>query len=109
MKRLHSVFVITQLALLSLVALAAVRAQAQSPTTPGRPKILLRATVRPGEVLRYELEAAGSFLPIADASGAILSPPRGPCDYALAAIVTLRALAPDRDGNIPVEAVYSRT
>jgi len=79
----------------------------------GRPKaqrkILLQADVKPGQVLRYELEAAGSFLPIADASGAILTPARGPCDYALAAIVTLRPQAADKDGNTPVEARYSET
>ena len=86
---------------------AEVRAQAQSPTT--QQKNLLRADLRPGEVLRYELEAAGSFLPVADASGAILAPPRGPCDYALAAIVTLRPQEPDKDGNTPVEARYSET
>jgi hypothetical protein len=106
MKRLHSIFAIG-LSLLFLTGPAVVRMQAQAPPRP--PKLLLRATVKPGEVLRYELEAAGSFLPIADASGAILSPPRGPCDYALAAIVTLRAQAPDKDGNIPVEATYSHT
>ena len=77
--------------------------------TSARNKIVLHADFKPGEVLRYELEAAASFLPIADASGAILTPPRGPCDYALAAIVTLRPQAPDRDGNIPVEATYSET
>src|SRR5881227_2146630 len=70
-------------------------------------KILLQAEVSPGQVLRYEIEAAASFLPIADASGAVLSPPRGPCDYALAAIVTLRPQAADKDGNTPVEARYS--
>ncbi len=72
-------------------------------------KLLLQAEVKPGEVLRYELEAAGSFQPIADASGAILTPPRGPCDYALAAIVTLEPQSPDKDGNIPVQATYSKT
>jgi hypothetical protein len=109
MKRLHSIFVITGVALLFFAAPAAVRAQAQSPKTPGRHKLFLRATLKPGEMLRYELEAAGLFLPIADASGAILSPPRGPCDYALAAIVTLHPQAPDKDGNIPVKAMYSQT
>src|SRR6202795_1989522 len=109
MKRLAPIFVVTGVALLFSAAPAAARPQAQSTATPARHKLLLRATVKPGEILRYELEAAGSFLPIADASGAILSPPRGPCDYALAAIVTLRAQAPDKDGNIPVEAAYSHT
>jgi hypothetical protein len=70
-------------------------------------KILLQADLKPGQVLRYELEAAGSFLPVADLSGAILTPPRGPCDYALAAIVTLRPQATNKDGNTPVEAAYS--
>jgi hypothetical protein len=107
--RQRPILVITGMALLFWAGPAALRMPAQASGTTARHKLLLRAAVKPGEVLRYELEAAGSFLPIADASGAILSPPRGPCDYALAAIVTLRALAPDRDGNIPVEAVYSRT
>ena len=70
-------------------------------------KIVLKAELQPKQVLRYELEAAGSFLPVADASGAILSPPRGPCDYMLSAIVTLRPQAADKDGNTPVEATYS--
>src|SRR3984893_19492914 len=109
MKRLASISVRTGVALLFSAGPAAARPQAPSTATPARHKLLLRATVKPGEILRYELEAAGSFLPVEDASGAILSPPRGPCDYALAAIVTLRAQDPDRDGNIPVEAVYSRT
>jgi hypothetical protein len=110
MKR-FSIFVITGTALLLffLAGPAAVCTQAQASAMQGRQKLLLRATVKPGEVLRYELEAAGSFLPIADSSGAILSPPRGPCDYALAAIVTLRPQAPDKDGNTPVEATYSQT
>src|SRR5580704_7243530 len=81
----------------------------QSKAAPAPRKILLRADLKPGEVLRYELEAAASFLPIADASGANLFPARGPCDYALAAIVTLRPQAPDKDGNTPVEAQYSET
>ncbi len=70
-------------------------------------KLLLRADMKPGETVRYELEAAGSFVPVRDASGAILSPPRGPCDYAMRAIVTLRAQPLDKDGNVPVEAQYS--
>ena len=89
MKRLHSTFVFTGVVLLFCAGPSAVRLQAQLPATPERQKILLSANLKPGDVLRYELEAAGSFLPIADASGAILSPPRGPCDYALAASVTL--------------------
>jgi hypothetical protein len=110
MRRLHFIFTIAGPALLFLFCAgpATVRMQAQSAATPAAHTVLLRANVKPGEVLRYELEAAGSFLPIADASGAILSPPRGPCDYALAAIVTLRAQAPDKDGNIPVAAAYSQ-
>src|SRR6202795_2430148 len=109
MKRLAPIFVVTGVALLFSAAPAAARPQAQSTATPARHKLLLRATVKPGEILRYELEAAGSFLPISDASGAILTPARGPCDYALAAIVTLRPLGPDKDGNILVEARYSET
>src|SRR5579864_383287 len=76
---------------------------------PAQHKILLQAELKPGMVLRYELEAAASFVPVADASGAILTPPRGPCDYALSAIVTLRPQAADKDGNTPVEARYSET
>jgi hypothetical protein len=106
MRRLHSIFV-TGLALWSCAGTAVVRMRAQSPA--GEHKLLLRADLKPGEVLRYELEAAGSFLPITDASGAILTPARGPCDYALAAVVTLRPQAPDKDGNTPVEARYSET
>ncbi len=106
MRRLYSIFV-TGLALLfcSGPAVVGVHAQARA----SEHKVLLRADFKAGEVLRYELEAAGSFLPIADASGAILSPPRGPCDYALASIVTLHPQAPDKDGNTPVEARYSET
>ncbi|HEY6372647.1 MAG TPA: hypothetical protein VIX37_18860 [Candidatus Sulfotelmatobacter sp.] len=106
MRRLHSI-VVTGLALLFCVGGTALRVHAQSQAA--RHKLLLEAEVKPGEVLRYELEAAGSFLPVADASGAILAPARGPCDYAMAAIVTLRPRAPDKDGNIPVEARYSET
>src|SRR5438105_8712386 len=85
MRRLHSIFVNVSLALLLCAGAAVVHAQSRT----GQRKVVLRAELKPREVLRYELEAAGSFLPIADASGAILTPPRGPCDYALAAIVTL--------------------
>src|SRR5579864_6455198 len=89
-----------------LLLFAAVCTYAQ--TKPGE-KILLQAEVKPGDVLRYELEAAGSFLPITDSSGAILTPPRGPCVYSLAAIVTLRPQPTDKDGNNPVEARYGET
>jgi hypothetical protein len=95
------------MALLFCAGPGGVRMHGQSRT--GQHKLLLRADVKAGEVLRYELEAAGSFLPIADASGAILAPARGPCDYALAAMVTLRPQAPDKDRNTPVEARYSET
>lgn len=93
--------------MLFCAGLATVRSHAQGASAPR--KILLHADFKAGEVLRYELEAGASFLPIADASGAILTPPRGPCDYSLAAIVTLRPQALDKDGNIPVEATYSET
>ncbi len=83
--------------------------EAQSRPVSAPHRILLQAEVKPGEVLRYELEAGASFLPIADASGAILTPARGPCDYAMSAIVTLRPQAADKDGNTPVEARYSET
>ena len=92
------------LTLLLFLGSASVRAQSHD-----KHKILLEADLKPGEVLRYELDAAGSFLPIADASGAILTPARGPCDYSLTAIVTLRPQSPDKDGNTPVEARYSET
>lgn len=101
MKRLLS-----SVALGCLLSIGGVSAHGQS--RPPR-KLLLQAEVKPGQVLRYEVEAAASFLPIADASGAILTPPRGPCEYALAAIVTLRPQPPDKDGNTPVEARYSET
>jgi len=107
-RRFLSLFT-TALVLLWMAGPAEPLVRAQSSGTPKTRRLLLHATVKPGEVLRYELEAAGAFLPIADASGAILSPARGPCDYALAAIVTLRPQAPDKDGNIPVQAQYSQT
>lgn len=94
--------IVASLALLLMLAKSTAYAQDTN-------KLLLHADFKPGEVLRYEVEAAASFLPIADASGAILTPPRGPCDYALTAIVTLRAASPDKDGNIPVEARYTDT
>jgi hypothetical protein len=113
MPRLHSIFA-TGLALsfaglfcAGLFCAGPTVAHAQSKTS--QHKLLLQADLKPGEVLRYELEAAGSFLPIADASGANLFPARGPCDYAMAAIVTLRPQPADKDGNIPVEATYSDT
>src|SRR5882757_9813688 len=80
---------------------------AQPAALSAQRKVLLHADLQPGQVLRYELEAGASFLPIADSSGANLFPPRGPCDYSLSAIVTLRPQAADKDGNIPVEARYS--
>jgi hypothetical protein len=94
-------------AVAALALLTAVRVGAQSRSASAEHKILLQAELKPGEVLRYELEAAGSFIPTADASGAILSPPRGPCDYLLSTIVTLTPLAADKDDNTPVEASYS--
>ncbi len=105
MNRAKTIFVL--LAAIALSSSAHLHAQANARASS--PRIVLRAEMKPGEVLRYEVEAAASFLPIADASGAILSPPRGPCDYALAAIVTLRPQAADKDGNTPVEARYSET
>ena len=109
MNRELSIFAIAGLALTLSVGPAALPLETQSHAAPAPHKLVLEADVKPGEVLRYELEAAGSFLPIADASGAILTPARGPCDYALAAIVTLRPQAADKDGNFPVEARYSET
>jgi len=105
MKRLLNIFGSASFAaLLCMAPAVSVRGQSRD---SGKQKMLLHADLKAGQVLRYELEAAGSFVPIADASGAILTPPRGPCDYALAAIVTLRPQAPDKDGNTPVEARYS--
>lgn len=106
MKRALTIFADASLAL-SVCFGVAVPLPARSHAAPVPHKILLHADLRPGEVLRYELEAGASFLPTADASGANLFPPRGLCDYSLAAIVTLRPQAPDKDGNIPVEARYS--
>ena len=103
-KRHHTIVGTATLMLLFCVAPAGMQAQSRA-----QHKVLLEADLKSGEVLRYEVEAAGSFLPIADASGAILTPTRGPCDYSLSAIVTLRPLAADKDGNIPVEARYSET
>src|ERR1700683_3862456 len=92
MKKVASILGAGGLALL-ICGMGFVPANAQSqPTTQNR--ILLHADWNPGEVVRYELEAAGSFLPITDSSGAILTPSRGPCDYALAVIVALRPQAP---------------
>src|SRR5579863_391365 len=105
MKRHVIIFGTASLAL--LFCARPIRLHAQSRPAPH--KILLEAVLKPGEVLRYELEAAGSFQPIADHSGAILTPARGPCDYALAAIVTLEPQNPDKDGNTPVKAAYSQT
>jgi hypothetical protein len=82
---------------------------AQARTQSGSRPVELRAELKPGEVLRYELEASASFLPQADIRGAGVKQPWGPCDYSLAAIVTLRPRALDKDGNTPVEATYSET
>jgi hypothetical protein len=85
------------------------RLGAQARTQSGSRPVELRAELKPGEVLRYELEASASFLPQADIRGAGVKQPWGPCDYSLAAIVTLRPRAVDKDGNTPVEATYSET
>ena len=71
--------------------------------------LTLRTELRPGDVLRYELEGSVSFLPQADAQDAAITPAHGPCDYSLAAIVTLRPQSADKDGNTPVQASYSDT
>lgn len=104
MKRHCIVHGIALLALWS--AAGCIRLHAQ---TNAAHKVLLEAELKPGQTLRYEIEAAGSFLPISDAVGAMLNPRRGPCDYAFASIVTLRPQPPNIDGNIPVEARYSET
>ena len=82
---------------------------AQTRTQSSSHPVELRAELKPGDVLRYELEASASFLPQADIRGAGVKQPWGPCDYSLAAIVTLRPRAVDKDGNTPVEATYSET
>jgi hypothetical protein len=97
------------LSISATVALTLGAGFARAQAAPAPHKLLLHADLKPGDILRYELEAAGSFVPVADASGAILTPPRGLCEYALKAIVTLRPQSPDKDGNIPVEARYSET
>jgi len=104
MKRLRLTHGIALLALWSSAGSLSLHAQVHSSH-----KVLLEAELKPGQTLRYEIEATGSFLPISDAVGAMLNPPRGPCDYALASIVTLHPQPPDKDGNIPVEARYSET
>jgi len=106
-RRLGHISFAFSLALLAAFASAQTESPSRANTAPK--KLLLQSELKEGEVLRYELDAAGSFLPTADASGAILSPPRGPCDYAMSAIVTLRPQPPDKDGNTPVEARYSET
>src|ERR1700694_5255410 len=55
MKRPHSIFIFgnaRSALLLFLAGLAPVRMPAQATTPPGRQKLLLRATVKPGEILR---------------------------------------------------------
>ncbi|MGA9977663.1 MAG: hypothetical protein WBQ08_03315 [Candidatus Sulfotelmatobacter sp.] len=95
-------------ALLCVVS-ATPRLSAQARTQSGPSPVELRAELKPGDVLRYELEASASFLPQADVRGAGVKLPWGPCDYSLAAIVTLRPRALDKGGNTPVEATYSET
>lgn len=85
------------------------RLSAQDKPQSAPHSVTLHADLKPGDVLRYELEASASFLPQADIRGAGVKLPWGPCDYSLAAIVTLRPRTPDKDGNIPVEATYSET
>ena len=96
-------------AAIACVGPAIPRLAAQTPAPPGTHPLTLRAELRPGDVLRYELEASASFLPQADIRGAAVKQPWGPCDYSLAAIVTLHPRAEDKDGNTPVEATYSET
>jgi hypothetical protein len=109
MKISFSIGVMTATALLlgvATVSFAAGQATAKNAASASR-TVVLRAELKPGEVLRYELEGSVSFLPQAETLGAEVSPPRGPCDYSLAAIVTLRPRPADKDGNTPVEATYS--
>jgi hypothetical protein len=96
-------------AILLWAAPSTLRLNAQTASPSGARTVSLRAELKPGDVLRYELEASASFLPQADIRGAGVKQPWGPCDYSLAAIVTLRPRAVDKDGNTPVEATYSET
>ena len=107
MRRALTIFASTSVSLCFCLGPATARLSAQARAIPVPRKILMHTDLQPGDVLRYELEAGASFLPTADASGANLFPMRGPCDYSLAAIVTLRPQAPDRDGNTPVDARYN--
>jgi hypothetical protein len=97
--------IVALLCVVSATPLLGAQARMQSSPRP----VDLRAELKPGDVLRYELEASASFLPQADIRGAGVKLPWGPCDYSLAAIVTLRPRAVDKDGNTPVEATYSET
>jgi hypothetical protein len=95
------------LMLLSSIGPFLASSYAQTAKDPDHP-ILLRAEIKPGEVLRYELQGTASFLPQQEtAQWKLVDPAVGPCDYAVTAIVTLRAQPPDKDGNTPVEATYS--
>ena len=96
-------------AILLWAAPSTLRLSAQIASPSGTRTVSLRAELKPGDLLRYELEASASFLPQADIRGAGVKQPWGPCDYSLAAIVTLRPRAVDKDGNTPVEATYSET
>src|SRR5579863_9759353 len=103
MKRRLSIVV----AILVCAGPSALRLHAQTVSPASARAVSLYAELTSGDVLRYELEASASFLPQADIRGAAVRAPWGPCDYSLAAIVTLRPRAVDRDGNIPVEATFS--
>jgi hypothetical protein len=73
MKRHLIIFGTVSLALFLGLGPASMHAQSRG----NQHQILLEAQLQRGQILRYELEAAGSFLPIADSSGAMLNPPRG--------------------------------
>src|SRR5258708_12349459 len=103
MKRTLSIFVNTAVSLM-LCASYATHLDAQAASAPH--KLMLHADLKPGDFLRYELEAAGSFVPVADASGAILTPPRGLSESPLPATVTFPPQVPLQHAHIPLIPHY---
>jgi len=77
------------------------QAQSQSSSTSAP----LAATLTAGETLRYEIETSTSYS--ADVlQGYTTTLPLGPCNYSLAAALTLRVGSAGADGNLPVKAEY---
>ena len=87
-----------KIAFLALVLAACGLAQVL-PTSP------LAGRWTPGDQFRYEIEASTSYS-ASTIEGYGTNPPLGPCQYALASIVTLSTGATDAGGNIPVKAEY---